>query len=70
VETTLHIRSAHAVELNQSGNIIPLQRLSYADAAALEHRGFEVLRQDLSPTWGEFGTLARSADRYYLLALA
>lgn len=67
---TPHVRQAHAVELDHKGRVVPLVRLSAAETAALEARGFEVLRQDLTGTWGEFGTLARSGERYYLLALA
>lgn len=68
--TVQHVRQAHSVTFDQHGRIIPEQRLSSAETAAIERAGFEVLRQDLAGTWGEFGTLAKSGDHYYLLALA
>jgi hypothetical protein len=69
-DTEPRIRQAHEVRFDEKGRVEPLQRLSAAESASVERAGYEIIRQDLAPTWGEFGTLARSGNRYYLLALA
>lgn len=68
--TVPKLRQAHAVSMSAAGLIVPEARLSSRETAELELRGYEIVRQDLVRTWGEFGTLAKSGDRYYLLALA
>lgn len=67
--TVPKLRQAHAVSMSAGGLIVPEARLSSRETAELELRGYEIVRQDLSQ-WGEFATLAKSGDRYYLLALA